>query len=276
MLAYVSLHAHLRRAGGLRLLLYLDSLRRDSEDVQARYAAQLARSFCVLSCFVLPCTLAEAAFKAYWYYTAAPPLRSPWWAAAACALEVASWVYRIVLFFMVCVLFRVICYLQILRAFLSLPGTLRVDSCSRLPDPLSRPLDLQLPAAVVTSMTRTATTSSRGRSRSKTTVGPLSFSDPALARRFFPLRPLRPPLSCFLDSFRLDSIRLHLNCSDAEEKGPPSRRWRAGAGTRRQLLFLHGGWRSTGRRGSALRLPLPLSGLSRSRQHESQEDPELL
>jgi hypothetical protein len=43
----------------------------------------------------------------------------------------------------------------------------------------------------------------------------------------------RPPLSCFLDSFRLDSIRLHLSCSDAEEQGPPSRRWRAGAGTRR-------------------------------------------
>jgi hypothetical protein len=114
-LAYVSLRALLRRAGGLRRLLYLDSLRRDSEDVQAGYAAQLARSFRVLSCFVLPCALAEAAFKAYWYYTTAPPLRSPWWAAAACALEVASWVYRVALFFMVCVLFRVICYLQILR-----------------------------------------------------------------------------------------------------------------------------------------------------------------
>ncbi|RCV06918.1 hypothetical protein SETIT_1G202300v2 [Setaria italica] len=121
-LAYVSLRALLRRSGGLRRLLYLDSLRRDSEDVQVGYAAQLARSFRVLACFVLPCALAEAAYKAYWYYCAAapttaagPPLRSPWWAAAACALEVASWVYRVALFFMVCVLFRVICYLQILR-----------------------------------------------------------------------------------------------------------------------------------------------------------------
>ncbi|PUZ76186.1 hypothetical protein GQ55_1G269700 [Panicum hallii var. hallii] len=118
-LAYVSLRAVLRRSGGLRRLLYLDSLRRDSEDVQAGYAAQLARSFRVLACFVLPCALAEAAYKAYWYwyYAAAglPALGSPWWAAAACALEVASWVYRVALFFMVCVLFRVICYLQILR-----------------------------------------------------------------------------------------------------------------------------------------------------------------
>ncbi|CAO1942080.1 unnamed protein product [Urochloa humidicola] len=120
-LAYASLRALLRRAGGLRRLLYLDSLRRDSDDVQAGYAAELARSFRVLACFVLPCALAEAAYKAYWWYSAiaaaaAPPLlRSPWWAAAACALEVTSWVYRVALFFMVCVLFRVICYLQILR-----------------------------------------------------------------------------------------------------------------------------------------------------------------
>nr|CAB3450111.1 unnamed protein product [Digitaria exilis] len=118
-LAYVCLRALLGRAGGLRRLLYLDSLRRDSDDVQAGYAAQLARSFRVLACFVLPCALAEAAYKAYWWYSAAasPASRqwSPWWAAAACALEVASWVYRVALFFMVCVLFRVICYLQILR-----------------------------------------------------------------------------------------------------------------------------------------------------------------
>lgn len=114
-LAYVCLRALLGRAGGLRRLLYLDSLRRDSEDVQAGYATQLARSFRVLACFVLPCALAEAAYKAYWWYSAAAGRRSPWWAAAACALEVASWVYRVALFFMVCVLFRVICYLQILR-----------------------------------------------------------------------------------------------------------------------------------------------------------------
>jgi len=120
-LSYVSLRALLHRAGGLRRLLYLDSLRRDSEDVQAGYAAQLAGSFRVLARFVLPCALAEAAYKAYWYYHAAAAYggsrsRRWWWAAAACcAVEVASWVYRVALFFMVCVLFRVICYLQILR-----------------------------------------------------------------------------------------------------------------------------------------------------------------
>lgn len=33
----------------------------------------------------------------------------------ACVLELASWIYRTAIFFLVCVLFRLICYLQILR-----------------------------------------------------------------------------------------------------------------------------------------------------------------
>ncbi|KAL6634591.1 hypothetical protein ACP70R_027262 [Stipagrostis hirtigluma subsp. patula] len=115
VLAFLTLTRLLSRAGGLRRLLYLDSLRRDSEDVQAGYAAQLARSFRVLACFVAPCSLADAAYEVAWYCAAAPAFPSRWWAAAACAVEVAAWVYRAALFFMVCVLFRVICYLQILR-----------------------------------------------------------------------------------------------------------------------------------------------------------------
>lgn len=33
----------------------------------------------------------------------------------ACTLELASWIYRTAIFFLVCVLFRLICFLQILR-----------------------------------------------------------------------------------------------------------------------------------------------------------------
>ncbi|EAY86337.1 hypothetical protein OsI_07714 [Oryza sativa Indica Group] len=112
-LAYLTLTA-LLQGRGLRRLLYLDRLRDDSEEVRSGYIEELAGSFRVLACFLLPCTLAEAAYKAYWYL-AAPPFRSPWWSAAACAVEVASWAYRTAVFFMVCVLFRTICYLQILR-----------------------------------------------------------------------------------------------------------------------------------------------------------------
>jgi hypothetical protein len=112
-LAYLSL-ASLLRGIGLRRLLCIDRLRHDSDEVRAGYAAQLARSFRVLACFLVPCSLAEAAYKVYWYWSAAP-FPSPWLNAAACAADVASWVYRTAVFFMICVLFRVICYLQVLR-----------------------------------------------------------------------------------------------------------------------------------------------------------------
>ncbi|KAM0892825.1 hypothetical protein ACQ4PT_025510 [Festuca glaucescens] len=111
-LAHLSLASLLRV--GLRRLLCIDRLRHDSDEVRAGYTAQLARSFRVLACFLVPCSLADAAYRAYWYWDAAP-FRSPWWTAAACALDVASWVYRTAVFFMICVLFRVICYLQVLR-----------------------------------------------------------------------------------------------------------------------------------------------------------------
>ncbi|KAJ1271229.1 hypothetical protein BS78_06G112900 [Paspalum vaginatum] len=111
-LAYATLYSLLRRRG-LRRLLYLDRLRHDSQDVRAGYIVQLAGSFRLLSCFVLPCFLADAAYKVFWYCANRPfPL---WWSAAACALEMASWMYRTAMFFMACVLFQTICYLQILR-----------------------------------------------------------------------------------------------------------------------------------------------------------------
>jgi hypothetical protein len=111
-LAYTTLYSLVRRHG-LRRLLYLDRLRHDSQDVRAGYIVQLAGSFRLLACFVLPCFLADAAYKAFWYCANRPfPL---WWSAAACALEMASWMYRTAMFCMACVLFRTICYLQILR-----------------------------------------------------------------------------------------------------------------------------------------------------------------
>ena len=111
-LAYATIYSLVRRRG-LRRLLYLDRLRHDSQDVRAGYIVQLAGSFRLLACFVLPCFLADAAYKVFWYCANRPfPL---WWSAAACALEMASWMYRTAMFFMACVLFQTICYLQILR-----------------------------------------------------------------------------------------------------------------------------------------------------------------
>ncbi|KAH0457565.1 hypothetical protein IEQ34_012880 [Dendrobium chrysotoxum] len=104
---------------GLRRLLFLDELRRESPRVHAGYTAQLGRSFRILSVLVTPCLVAEFAYKIWWYLSGArriPFLGNPAASdAVAFALELASWIYRTAIFLLVCVLFRLICQLQILR-----------------------------------------------------------------------------------------------------------------------------------------------------------------
>lgn len=79
----------------------------------------LQRSLKLLFIFVLPCFAMECAYKIWWYGSGAT--RIPFLGnvivsdAVACFMELCSWLYRTVVFFLVCVLFRLICYLQILR-----------------------------------------------------------------------------------------------------------------------------------------------------------------
>ncbi|XP_008788884.3 uncharacterized protein LOC103706529 [Phoenix dactylifera] len=124
-LSYLCLSAFHRRYG-LRRFLFLDKLVGESERVRLGYTIQLSRSFRLLAFFVMPCFGGDAAYKIWWYATGAGRVpdylilfggRGISWAsdAAACGLELASWMYRMAIFFLVCVLFRLICYLQILR-----------------------------------------------------------------------------------------------------------------------------------------------------------------
>jgi hypothetical protein len=70
----------LHHAKDLHHLLYLGCLHSDSEDVQA---AQLARSFRALVGFVIPCALAKATYRAYWYRDVAVAFGfTRWWATA--------------------------------------------------------------------------------------------------------------------------------------------------------------------------------------------------
>lgn len=73
----------------------------------------------LLACFVLPCFAAECSYKIWWYSSGAsqiPFLGNVYLSdATACILELFSWLYRTTIFFLVCVLYRLICYLQILR-----------------------------------------------------------------------------------------------------------------------------------------------------------------
>ncbi|KAL5729793.1 hypothetical protein ACHQM5_002693 [Ranunculus cassubicifolius] len=116
--SFLSLSKFVRKYG-LRRFLNLDKLCYESEKVRLGYTAQLNRSLKLLALFVLPCFCAEGAYKIWWYSSGAsqiPFLGNIYVSdAIACALELCSWLYRTSIFFLVCVLFRLICYLQILR-----------------------------------------------------------------------------------------------------------------------------------------------------------------
>lgn len=79
----------------------------------------MQRSLQILFIFVLPCFAAETAYKIWWYSSGGSKI--PFLGnvvvsnTVACVLDLCSWFYRTVVFFLVCVLFRLLCYLQILR-----------------------------------------------------------------------------------------------------------------------------------------------------------------
>ncbi|RAL41018.1 hypothetical protein DM860_008716 [Cuscuta australis] len=117
-LSFVSLSAFVRKYG-LRRFLFFDKLCDESEAVRQWYTQQLNRSLEVLFIFVLPCLAAEGAYKIWWYASGGTQIPFLGNAVAsdvvACVLELCSWLYRTAVFFLVCVLFRLICNLQILR-----------------------------------------------------------------------------------------------------------------------------------------------------------------
>lgn len=104
---------------GLRRFLFFDKLCDESETVRRGYTKQLNRSLKLLFVFVLPCFAAESAYKIWWYSSGGTRVSFLGNAVVsntvACVLELLSWFYRTVVFFLVCVLFRLICCLQILR-----------------------------------------------------------------------------------------------------------------------------------------------------------------
>ncbi|KAK4275409.1 hypothetical protein QN277_018496 [Acacia crassicarpa] len=104
---------------GLRRFLFFDRLCDESETVRSNYTGQLNRSLMILLVFVIPCLIAESAYKIWWYASGAsqiPFLGNVYLSdAVACTMELLSWLYRTTVIFLVCVLFRLICHLQILR-----------------------------------------------------------------------------------------------------------------------------------------------------------------
>ncbi|KAK8648612.1 hypothetical protein V6N13_129361 [Hibiscus sabdariffa] len=117
-LSFVCLTGFVKKYG-LRRFLFFDKLCDESETVRKCYTVQLNRSLKMVSIFVLPCFIAETAYKVWWYASGAsqiPFLGIVWLSdTVACFMELCSWLYRTAVFFLVCVLFRLICNLQVLR-----------------------------------------------------------------------------------------------------------------------------------------------------------------
>ncbi|PIN06090.1 hypothetical protein CDL12_03373 [Handroanthus impetiginosus] len=117
-LSFICLSGFVRKYG-LRRFLFFDKLCDESETVRNDYTKQFNRSLKLLFVFVLPCFAAESAYKIWWYSSGGT--RIPFLGnvivsnTVACTLELFSWFYRTVVFFLVCILFRLICCLQILR-----------------------------------------------------------------------------------------------------------------------------------------------------------------
>ncbi|PON91892.1 Extracellular ligand-gated ion channel [Trema orientale] len=117
-LSFVCLSNFVRKYG-LRRFLFFDKLWDDSETVRRGYTEQLNRSLKILSIFVVPCFVAECAYKIWWYASGASQI--PFLGhvvvsdAVACIMELCSWLYRTTVIFLVCVLFRLNCHLQLLR-----------------------------------------------------------------------------------------------------------------------------------------------------------------
>lgn len=107
------------RKYGFKKFLFFDRLCDVSDKVRQGYTEQLHRSTKLLFAFVLPCFAVEIAYKIWWYASGASQI--PFYGniyvsdTITCTLQLCSWLYRTTIFLLACVLYRLICYLQILR-----------------------------------------------------------------------------------------------------------------------------------------------------------------
>ncbi|KAI3740725.1 hypothetical protein L2E82_31196 [Cichorium intybus] len=117
-LSFVNLSSFARKYG-LRRFLFLDKLPDVSVKVRDGYSDQLHRSIILLCTFIIPCFLADTAYKIWWFSSGGnqiPYISNIYLShTIACILLLCSWLYRTSLFFLTCVLFKLTCSLQILR-----------------------------------------------------------------------------------------------------------------------------------------------------------------
>ncbi|GJU61293.1 hypothetical protein Tco_1243128 [Tanacetum coccineum] len=107
------------RKYGLRRFLFLDKMSDVSDEVRHGYSDQLHKAMKFYCAFVVPCFIANASYKIWWFISGAhqiPYISNIYLSHSfACILLMVSWLYRTSLFFLVCVLFKLTCDMQIFR-----------------------------------------------------------------------------------------------------------------------------------------------------------------
>ncbi|CAJ2658280.1 unnamed protein product [Trifolium pratense] len=117
-LSFISLSQWDRKYGFSRFL-FLDKVTDESLKIQRGYAHQMKRTMKLILLWGLPCFIAECVYKIWWYVSGSSQI--PYYGNIYVSsiimgtLELCSWLYRTSIFFLVCVLFRLIGYLQIQR-----------------------------------------------------------------------------------------------------------------------------------------------------------------
>ncbi|KAH9321224.1 hypothetical protein KI387_015863, partial [Taxus chinensis] len=118
VVGFLCLSAFLRTYG-LRKMLFLDQIGKESAEVQHGYQKQLQDAFRLLVKVLLPCFIVELIHKIMWFAHASvniPGISNHLVKnVIMCFLMMISWLYRAAVFLLVCVLFRLLCSLQILR-----------------------------------------------------------------------------------------------------------------------------------------------------------------
>ncbi|XP_024993888.1 uncharacterized protein LOC112527449 [Cynara cardunculus var. scolymus] len=117
-ISFVSL-SYFSRKYGLRRFLFLDKMCDVSDKVRQGYSDQLHKAMKFFCAFVIPCFLADSIYKIWWFISGAhqiPYISNIYLShTLACILLLGSWLYRTSLFFLVCVLFKLTCSMQIFR-----------------------------------------------------------------------------------------------------------------------------------------------------------------
>ncbi|CAK9227282.1 unnamed protein product [Sphagnum troendelagicum] len=107
------------RTYGLRGTLLLDKMIRERNEVRQGYEHQLHTPFSLLAWILLPSFVIELSFRVWWYAYASISVpfipNDPRLNMVLCAVGMLSWLYRTSIFLFMCVLFRLMCSLQILR-----------------------------------------------------------------------------------------------------------------------------------------------------------------